>query len=959
MTRRAATPGASSRGTRPSAAWVRTALLACALLLGGWVEASAQQAQTDVPQRERLLEKIRARETAIRRPSADTAAADTVAADSAATPSPQPPRAERAVPANLAKARPARPATEDSAGPPAVRKEAPDSIRALLLALEGYTVTEYSGTGGRFDADSGRVVLLGRAELSRGEQRMTADSLLVYDQNTMVVCGYGKPVLTGDEGTPVESDQVCYDTRQKIGVALGAKTRFSQGTQWIVHGDRVFTAGTNRLYGQHARFTDCDIEEPHYHFAAARVKLINDDVLVARDVTLKFADVPVFWLPFVVQSLKQGRRSGILMPRFGINDIIRTDAEYRRRIENVGFYWAINDYMGAQVALGWESNSFTQLAGSFDYNWPRQFLRGGINFSQYWRATGGTALTLSTNNSWRATERTSVNISANFASSEQFVRRHSYDPRQITQQLSSNAGFSHRFDWGSLSVSASRQQYLNDGRVDYTFPNASLSLSNITLFKAPPGSARWYNNATWVGSASFSSRGTRVGEGGPSGGGMGDRSSTEATLNSSFNLGNVSWSQQLMLTNRRDRAREADTIPPPACQVGQCLDWSTSLGYTQRFLGTSTITPSLSLSGRVLKAPFYGNEAIPAPTRLNFAAALQTSIYGFWPGVGPFSRIRHWIQPMLNYTYSPAQVATDRQREVFGVGEVGEQNRLTITINQTIEAKFKDSGPQPGDSAAADSLAGETGGPRRRPQARKMRLLSFSTSAIVYNFAARDTIGDRWAGFETRDLSHTVSSDLLPGLTLSFGENLFRTDSAGRRRLDPHLTNLNASFSLRGDSWLFRVLGLAGRPARRTEQPDSAEAEEAAADSTSTPPGGIGGLPPTRSSGGALLSSWSASFSYSLYRPRNGPEHQMLQATMSFQPTENWRVNWQTGYSFTERKFSDHVLSLTRRLHDWDANFSFVKTQTGNFSFMFNVHLRANSAIKLDWRQRGGPGTGF
>ena len=108
-----------------------------------------------------------------------------------------------------------------------------------------------------------------------------------------------------------------------------------------------------------------------------------------------------------------------------------------------------------------------------------------------------------------------------------------------------------------------------------------------------------------------------------------------------------------------------------------------------------------------------------------------------------------------------------------------------------------------------------------------------------------------------------------------------------------------------------------------------------------------------RASRGAV-GTWNASFNYSLARPREGEglENQQVTATVSFQPTQNWAVNWQTGYSFTAGEFTDHILTLTRTLHDWDANFDFVKTQNGNLSFQFRVALRANADIKLDYEQR-------
>ena len=77
-----------------------------------------------------------------------------------------------------------------------------------------------------------------------------------------------------------------------------------------------------------------------------------------------------------------------------------------------------------------------------------------------------------------------------------------------------------------------------------------------------------------------------------------------------------------------------------------------------------------------------------------------------------------------------------------------------------------------------------------------------------------------------------------------------------------------------------------------------------------------------------------------------------MTTNLSFQPTQQWNVTWSTGYSFTTKDFTDHVLRFTRQMHDWDANFDFIKAQNGNFSFQFNVRLRANPDIKFDYSQR-------
>src|SRR5690606_41841017 len=89
-------------------------------------------------------------------------------------------------------------------------------------------------------------------------------------------------------------------------------------------------------------------------FGANAVKLGGGSVLAVRGGGRDVAEVSVFWLPVMVQSLGRGRRSGILFPEFGIADIARTRSSYNRRISNVGVFWAINDYMGMRVAGAWE-----------------------------------------------------------------------------------------------------------------------------------------------------------------------------------------------------------------------------------------------------------------------------------------------------------------------------------------------------------------------------------------------------------------------------------------------------------------------------------------------------------------------------------------------------------------------------------------------------------------------------
>jgi hypothetical protein len=715
---------------------------------------------------------------------------------------------------------------------------------------------------------------------------------------------------------------------------------------------------------------------PHYHFSAGSMKVVNKDVLVARNVTLSFGDVPVFWLPFFMQSLKQGRRSGILTPNFSINDIVRRNSRYNRRISNVGVYWATSEHFGAQLAMDWYANNWTALEGSLDYRFLEQFLDGRATVRRFWQESGSRDFTISANNGWQPDERTSIRVDGQYATSTAFIRQSSFDPRELNRSIDSNAGLSRQFDWGSISLQASRRQQLTDSRVDMTLPSLGLNLKTVT-----------FGPLTWTGSAQTRFTSTDIDPfESPA---EVDRHEVNGSAASSFTLGQLALSQSFDLRDSRfdPRPETRDSagkivVEEKAGIITRTGGWNTNLSYQQRLIGTTTLTPGVAVRGAFQRDSLTG-KLVSSPMRLDLNATLKADLFGFFPGVGSVQQIRHRLSPSFTYNYSPA-IRPDSgtaQGRLFA-DSAREQNRLTIQFNQTFEAKLRQSDKEKAaaDSAGAirDTLNMDPNQPRRLPQSPKITLLSLNTDAVVYDFVqARDHLG-----VQTTEISNSVNSDLLRGFQLSITHDLFRrlpvdtTVPVSQRRVrefSPHLTRVSASFSLSGSAGIFRMLGLA-----RAKQPEA----PVATGSQPTPvPEAAQAGPPTDPTRGGLdlmgnrarpqleerpsspVGSWNASLNYTLFRPRaeqniNGVnqnlsgENQMVTANVTFQPTQNWNVAWNTGYSFTESHFTDHVLTLTRQMHDWDAHFDFVKAQNGNFSFQFRVSLRANPDIKFDYEQR-------
>ncbi|HET9439252.1 MAG TPA: twin-arginine translocase subunit TatC [Longimicrobiales bacterium] len=780
-----------------------------------------------------------------------------------------------------------------------------DSTMQRLLQLPGFSATRYRGRRAEFSADSSELVLFGdtaqRAGVMRDGQSMLADSVVTFNEMTSIACGYGHPILSGGTtGSPVTSQQVCYDTRNRVGMALGARTQVSEGANWYITGD-MFTRGTDS-YSHDATFTDCSLEIPHYHFAMKEMKIVRNDVMVGRNVTLNFGDVPVFWLPFFMQSMKRGRRSGLLMPEFSVNDIVRRNAGYNRRIKDLGFYWAVSENWGALASMDWWSNNYTALEGSIDYTYPSKFMNGAVTFRRFWVNTGDRDFSVSAQHSMQPNERTTISLDANYVTSTRLIEERSYDPRELVRSITSNAGLTRRFDWGSVSMQLARDQYLTNEQIRYKLPSLGLSLSTINLFEG----------ATWTGSAQFSRTGTDEANTDA------DPNELNANVSSSFNWGRLSWSQNVT-SDDRNTAFIRDTIGGDTTYLlanRHGITWNSSLNFQQRLIGTTTFTPGISAGGQLVRIDTLSGKYARAPIRLDFGAQLKMDLFGFWPGIGSIDRIRHRLSPTIGYSFSPASsidsIASPLEARVFGVRAGRERNTITIGLNQTFEGRYREDQKEleaRRDSAALDSISADPTKPRRIPQARKVSILSLNTDAIVYDFvAARED--DR--GIQTAQISNSINSDLLRGLQLSVTHELFRGDTLVRsgRRFDPHLQRINASFSLSNNSWLFRALGLT-RKSDADPQTGSVESELPEDAEGGPSPGPEYGIVGNRDRNRRMerqnqqrgpAGAWNASFNLTIERPREVSAsaiaregHQMVTGNISFQPTQNWNVNWSTG----------------------------------------------------------------
>jgi hypothetical protein len=938
-------------------------------------------------------------------------------------------------------------ATRNGAAQPLALPSRADSVMRALASLPGYTPAVFEGLRAVYVSADRALTLHGRPAAADQEGiparfagqgvRLEADSSIVYDDLSGRVRTRGSTLLTPDRGDPVRSQSLVYDVNAARGSALGAETTYAEGGgEWIVRGD-LCSVEDGRVYGCGTRFTTDDRPEPNSYFEASELKVVANQILVARSVRLHFADVPVLWLPFMAQPLQSGRQSGILTPRFSVNDIVRTSGGYERRISNVGFYWAMSDYSDATLAADWWSGQYTAMTGSLRYRWARRFLQGELSGRRFWRETGARDFALSTRNSWEMTERRRINVSGNYVSNTGLVRQNSLDPREQISSINSQAALQQRFDWGSVSLEARRQQFLTDDRLQMTLPSATLTINSFTILPAAPTQASWYNNIT-AGATSSYRREVQEFPGDPGRAfqfGQANNVRTQASGRANLSAGNLSlganadYRESLFADVPDYLGRPRD--PFPIVQPGDVLDplqrdlveysdaqinWTASLSYQQRLIGTSSITPSVSLGGQLLRVDSIAaaRTFVQGPSRVSVGVGAQTELYGFYPGFGQFDAIRHKISPSMSYSYAPAVTPTLLQEQVFGSRALGVQSAVSVTLNQTFEARVEErepaaraapgvavavpadavlpvptdadvdratddedrlplsgdeipAGGEPapggeGDTTRASAL--DDDGLRRPPPSRVMTLLALSTQAVSYDLVRADSTG-RWIdGFTTQQVRNSVRSDFLRGLDFSFTHDLFEepSETVPQRRFSPHLSQLSLGFQLDDQSAPVRLLGRMLGLEMEARAPTAGPADAPADDMDMLDPSdgfnddrvlpGMSGRTPRTS---MRRDGWNARLAYSLRRPREnqvGSGSQMVNGTVSFAPTSLLGVSWTTGYDVDARSFTDHMISVQRDMYDWEATFGFRQSVNGNWLFRFEVSLKANRDLKFDHETR-------
>jgi lipopolysaccharide assembly outer membrane protein LptD (OstA) len=777
----------------------------------------------------------------------------------------------------------------DSAAADTTRRELvkwaePDSVMGTLMEREGYTTTRYQGDVVTFDARNSNLVLQGGPAAVAREQTVLVGDTVIYNDSTQVVRALGDTVILRDpsrgEDDLTSYGHIVYSIGQRRGQVSNVRTAVVSGEKWFVGGrEAAFRTDTGSqsnaaFYARGGAVTSCNDSVPHYHFESQELKLVRNRILVSRPAVLYIYDVPVMWLPFVFQDLREGRRSGILTPRFGIAELLRNSPTYRRTFDNLGYYFAISDYMDASVSLDWLSGArprdendnpgFVRYNGEWNYRWLDRFLQGRMAASYLKQRDDNSNFAVSWGHSQEFSQRTRLTTDVNYVTSTRIQRQTSYNPYQVLATIQSRANFQSQLGPATFSIGGSQKQYPGREQMDREFPNLSISTRPVTI-------GDWFTwTPTLSANNSVSLNNDQTGSSGlnryfinATGGGLDssrirqDIRRTSLNFTTPIRFFGFTWQNSFNVSDNEDNfpsPRVVEELRPrpdggvDTVQTSRVfartyltsIDWQTGINLPSLFQGTWNLTPSVQIVNTApgafwVRSERTGERYVTQSKRLQYGVSMSPTFFGLFPGFGPVSRFRHSVNPSITYNYAPEGKVSDEYLAATGrlrQGYLGSlaQNSVSLSLQQNVEAKLRseaDTSPEGG---------------------KKVKVLSISADPLTYDFVRIAELRRRsearggdpsaitpWAGLTNSRFSYRLSSDLVPGFSFQSGYSLFLGDpqNSDTAEFKPYRESISASFSVNRRSGIFAALS---RVFGRAVPLDTREAAEVAASDSTTEP---------------------------------------------------------------------------------------------------------------------------
>jgi lipopolysaccharide assembly outer membrane protein LptD (OstA) len=820
------------------------------------------------------------------------------------------------------------------------------------------TTVNYSAKDSlNFNLKTQDIIMFKGAHVDYGEIELDADKIKVnYNTKVLNASGLkdstdkvtGKPIFT-DKGQVYQTDQITYNFDTKKAIIKGVVTQ--QGEAFM-HSNWTKKNEKDEMFSDHALYTTCNLEHPHFGIAANKLKLIPGDKILAGPFNLEITELPTpLIFPFGMFPMPNNKTSGILFPTYG---------EENRRgffLRDGGYYWAINEY--ADMAIRGEIYSKGSYGVSVASNYKKRYsYNGNLNMRFNQQRVGETeADSAISRDFWvqwshrpesKGTGRFSASVNGGTSSFNQNNPTQDFQ-QQVTANFNSNISYSNVIKGTpfNYAISARHDQDVRTNEINILLPEVALNMNRQYPFKNINADALgWLQKVNYSYNFTSTNRITnnigRVG-----------REATEDSI-AAFSQENLPYLLERANNGGRHRIPVSTSF-----NLFKFITASPSFNYDEVwYLRELNHRYSEELNDVVIDTVNQFSRASSYNAGIGFTTRLYGTIY---PKNGPVKAVRHIMTPSVNLSWRPdfgeerygiyKEVQTDSLGNtrvfskydgfVYGSPGRGQSGTIGISLANTIEMKVKkesDTSDVPKKVKIFDNL-------------------SFSTS---YNMIADSfrlapiSINARTNLFNNK-LDINVQTSIDPYVmvldSITFREN--GTEQVFQRRIDQYaweggqglgrLTTANVALSTN--------LNPAGKKSD-DENRNSLENQAREAGATEDQVQALSSNPDMYVD---FNVPWNLRIRYNIRWSRQGFEESNVQQTMNFSGdvnfTENWKVGFTSGYDFERQDFTQTSINIFRNLHCWQINANWVPF--GRFqSFSVDIGVKASILQDLKLNRR-------
>lgn len=777
-----------------------------------------------------------------------------------------------------------------------------------------------------------KILLYGKTKTEYKDIVLTAPKVEL-DQQTQIVTAFNKKDSTGEVTETAHfksgenefsSDTIRYNFKTQVGLTQNTVT---QDGEMFVHGEKAKKINENTTFIRKARFTTCNLDDPHFDIYTGKMKVINKRLAVSGPAVIEFEGIPIpIPIPFGFYPLSQGRHSGLLPPQFATNE------QYGLGLEGLGYYKVLSDYWDTKVYGniysygGWSVNvnptyrKRYHYAGTFNFSMQSTQLnfKGDPDFQK----TKTYFITWSHSVDPRVRPGTTFSANVNAGSTK--FNRLIPNNTQLNFQNTLGSSIAYSKSWKdkpfNLTLSANHSQNNALHLINISLPDAGFSVSTLYPFQKKDfvGSPKWYQKVGIGYNGSFRNQ--------------------VSFYDTAFKLKNLldtlQWGAQHSIPITL-------SLPPI---LGGAVIVSPSVSYSQIWIQQkfrrSWDSVNKKLDTTITKGFFTDHQA-------QFSLGLNTAIFGTYTFKhSRIQAIRHVIRPSLSINYKPdlskqhfytTQVDTtgykirfpEYEGSLYGFYSEGQYGGLGFQLDNNLEMKWR-SKKDTGENAI-----------------KKIKLIDGYGFSTGYNFFAKSMkLAPLQFYFRTNlfdKISISASTVLDPYQTDARGQPIGKYAWEGGRFKPGRLTggSISVSTSFRSKAkdpkkeeqqrkQIQQRLGDPGLIADQQRLVDYMKQNPAEFVDFNIP--------------------WQVSLGYSLYYHQEfNANYSRFKKTISsnvnfsgsFNLTPKWNFSVNGYYDFHTRKLQTFQMSINREMHCWQMSINV--TPIGLYrSFNFSISPKAS-----------------